>query len=426
MKLPHALQISSLLLFCAVFSLGTASDGRASDGLCAEAPAATALPIATWGAARAFPYLHLQGGLELTYLGMFSPDALYHATSRASANTGSAPGEEIRPLGSQSQGGPTGEIPESMRAYVERVVDDYEPPAHAQVSAKSHSQLGAMTRQFLAFAYGHPSVILAPVHVATDSQQRVIISDPAGKAVHSLDPRGKTSFRIVSGPDRFLRRPVGVTVDSSDNIYVADSERGMVAVFDRNGQFIRLLGSYHGEPQFAAPNDIAFEPKSGHLYLSDTPRNIVVVMDLEGHILAQLGRLHNGTGELDFDHPTEICVSQGQVYVLDRMGTRLHVLYPSGRLVRKFELRASVNAKDKSETGLGVDRQGKIFVSSGTQSSIKVYSAEGRLLASFGRSGTRVGEFAAPGGLWIDSSDRLYVADSGNGRVQMFQLKAGP
>ena len=46
------------------------------------------------------------------------------------------------------------------------------------------------------------------------------------------------------------------------------------------------------------------------------------------------------------------------------------------------------------------------------------------LLASFGQNGKRAGEFAGPEGLWIDSTNRLYVADSGNGRVQLFQLQA--
>jgi len=45
-------------------------------------------------------------------------------------------------------------------------------------------------------------------------------------------------------------------------------------------------------------------------------------------------------------------------------------------------------------------------------------------LASFGQPGQELGEFSEPDGLWIDSANRLYVADSGNGRVQIFQLEA--
>ena len=44
----------------------------------------------------------------------------------------------------------------------------------------------------------------------------------------------------------------------------------------------------------------------------------------------------------------------------------------------------------------------------------------------FGRSGQDYGEFWMPAGLWIDQNDKIYVADSYNKRVQIFQyLKEG-
>lgn len=56
---------------------------------------------------------------------------------------------------------------------------------------------------------------------------------------------------------------------------------------------------------------------------------------------------------------------------------------------------------------------------------IRVFSQDGRPLAWFGQPGKRVGEFAGPTGLWVDSVNRLYVTDSDNGRVQLFQLSTG-
>jgi hypothetical protein len=54
---------------------------------------------------------------------------------------------------------------------------------------------------------------------------------------------------------------------------------------------------------------------------------------------------------------------------------------------------------------------------------IGVFRHDGQVLAAFGQHGHSAGEFVCPHGLWIDSGNRLYVADSGNGRVQLFQLK---
>ena len=48
------------------------------------------------------------------------------------------------------------------------------------------------------------------------------------------------------------------------------------------------------------------------------------------------------------------------------------------------------------------------------------------LLLFVGSGGSRSGEFFLPAGLFIDSHDRIYIADQGNSRVQVFQyLRAG-
>ena len=52
---------------------------------------------------------------------------------------------------------------------------------------------------------------------------------------------------------------------------------------------------------------------------------------------------------------------------------------------------------------------------------IQVFDRGGRLLMAFGQGGDRPGEFALPAGLTIDAQDRIWVADSYNRRVQVFQ-----
>jgi DNA-binding beta-propeller fold protein YncE len=56
------------------------------------------------------------------------------------------------------------------------------------------------------------------------------------------------------------------------------------------------------------------------------------------------------------------------------------------------------------------------------RSIISVYNNDGALIGSFGQAGSRIGEFRAPKEVWVDASNRVYVADTGNARVQVFQL----
>jgi len=51
-----------------------------------------------------------------------------------------------------------------------------------------------------------------------------------------------------------------------------------------------------------------------------------------------------------------------------------------------------------------------------------MYQPDGMPLGTFGQPGNRVGEFRAPRGLWVDGSNRIYVSDTENARVQVFQV----
>jgi len=346
---------------------------------------------------RAFPSIPLWSSHVLTYLGVFSPDATFHTTSKFTGTTGSSPGEGILPK-------------------------DYQ--AHGQPYSAAPARVAELRNRFVTYAYGRPSVLSVPTHVATDSRQRLIVSDPLGDAVHVLDPAGKTSFRIVTGKGYRLHQPAGVAVDASDNIYIADSERGMVAVFDRSGNFQRYIGNFKGENEYQSPDGIAIDRKAGRLYLVDSPRSLVFVLDLSGNVLHRLGRYHDGTGEGKFDDPIDVAFDHNHVYVLDNSGTRVQILDSKGAFLSSFNLPLGFGPQVARDNGLCVDQQGYIYVSFASLATIRVYSHDGRPLASFGQIGKRAGEFAKPEGLWIDSSNRIYVADSGNGRIQLFQLDA--
>ncbi len=47
------------------------------------------------------------------------------------------------------------------------------------------------------------------------------------------------------------------------------------------------------------------------------------------------------------------------------------------------------------------------------------------LLLVVGGPGGGSGEFNMPSGIWIDKTDKIYVADTMNGRIQIFQYLRG-
>ena len=56
---------------------------------------------------------------------------------------------------------------------------------------------------------------------------------------------------------------------------------------------------------------------------------------------------------------------------------------------------------------------------------VKLFGKDGSLLLFFGRQGTDLGQFWLPSGIFIDDMDEIYVADTYNGRVQVFKYLKG-
>jgi sugar lactone lactonase YvrE len=371
--------------------------------------------------ARAFPGADLGCGRHVEYLGVYSPDGKFSAVSSFSRSRyGDAADSATRGVADRRAARPSEVPPFITLRPRERVIEDYELPAHAIQPAKGHSVFSTLFDDIVTLAYGREKALQTPTRMTTDSRGRIIVSDPAAAAVHILDL--KKPFRIAGGPHRKLRRPGGVAADAQDNIYIADSERGLVLVYDSDGRFLRYIGKRGNEGFFHLPAGIAIERSSGRLYVLDSPRNLLFVLGLEGNILDRIGRYRGGASRVEFNAPTEIALLRDELVVLDSAGSRIQILDLQGNPVRQFPIRVFAGGNAAPEVGLAVDSDANIYVSNLGGAAVRVYDRVGHLLSSFGSGGIQLGEFLAPTGLWIDGANRIYVADTDNRRVQVFQL----
>jgi len=69
---------------------------------------------------------------------------------------------------------------------------------------------------------------------------------------------------------------------------------------------------------------------------------------------------------------------------------------------------------------VAVDREGHIYVVEGLHDVVQIFDQDGRFLLGFGEPGHSAGEFWLATGIAI-ANDRIYVADSSNRRVQVFE-----
>jgi DNA-binding beta-propeller fold protein YncE len=377
---------------------------------------------------RALPGSRLCCGNEIDYLGIYSSDGKFRTTTRIDRDHASVQDSRAVPSGAWSR---PSDVPDFINLHPkERVEENYEPPARAVKPVKGKSMLASLRDNLVTVVYGRERIFLAPHHVAVDSRGRILIVDPEIRAVHVLG--NGDSFRIAGGAQRRLLLPSGIALDAADNIYIADSERGLVLVYAPDGKFLRYIGKYGDESLFHSPTAIAIDRDRGRLFLLDSPRHLLYVLDLEGNVLKRIGRprphaIGRVSGEtipMDLDYPAAIAIGNNELVVVDAANLQVHVMDLECNPLARFTISSSSIPGQSAVdgVGVGVDRTGNIYVSSTRDSQIGIYRRDGRQLGTFGRPGIDIGEFNAPAGLWIDGTNRLYVGDTNNGRVQVFQL----
>lgn len=75
--------------------------------------------------------------------------------------------------------------------------------------------------------------------------------------------------------------------------------------------------------------------------------------------------------------------------------------------------------------GVAVDSKGNVWVTDTANNRVEMFNAEGEYVSQFGKEGSGNGEFNEPKGIAVDQSDHLWVVDSGNARVQEFNAEGG-
>lgn len=350
------------------------------------------------------------------FVGLYRPDGRFR-TSAALAH--SSPEERLWESARRD------EVPTSIDLNpAEHVVEDFEPTAHAIRRANGRSIFATLRDGLVTLAYGRERVLRAPTHVTTDSRQRLIVTDPNLPAVHVLDLAQKKSFRIAGGPQHRLQQPAGVAVDAEDNIYVADGKKGVVAVYDPQGRFLRYLGSFRGESLFQSPAGIAIDRSARRLYVLDPPAQQLVMLDLSGTVLKRVGSKRSPQTITSLDHPTEIAVGKDQIAIIDSGGSRIELFDLQCNFLRAFTIRALNGPPVVTEMGLALDSASNVYVSDRNGSTVLTYDRDGRLIGAFGHYGMGIKEFDGPSGVWIDNTDRMYIAETRNSRVQVFHISS--
>jgi sugar lactone lactonase YvrE len=266
--------------------------------------------------------------------------------------------------------------------------------------------------------------IMRPYATTLDSIGRLLVADPGQKGVHIYDFE-KHKYQFLKGPrGRALESPMDVACDTNDDIYVTDSVRKQVYVFDLRGRFLRTIGGSGrpgGDPsaQLQRPTGMVLDRVARRLYLTDTLRHQVLVFGLDGSLIRAIGQ--RGTGPGEFNYPTALTLSAGKLYVVDAMNFRVQAFTPDGRFLNSFGKPGDQTGTLNRPKGIAADTDGNLYIADASFETVQVFDPDGHLLYYFGSTGTKPGQFQLPSGISITDRNIIYVADSLNRRVQVFR-----
>ncbi len=266
------------------------------------------------------------------------------------------------------------------------------------------------------FLVGSPDLpqMPQPYGVAVGPDKKIYVADTLDGTIHVYDV-AKPSHSLIKVDGKSL---IGVAVAGA-RLFATDSVAGRVMGLDLKGHVLWKLGKEGG---FVRPTGIV--AAGDRLYVVDTMRHCVVMVSLTGHYLGAFGAQGDGPGQFNF--PTNIARSaDGRLYVTDTMNFRVQVFDAEGEYLGAFgKLGDGAGDFDKPK-GVAIDSAGHVYVVEGMNDVVQIFDESGRVLLAFGGSGSGAGQLWLPSGIAI-VNDVVYVADSANRRVQVFEyLKAG-
>ncbi len=300
-----------------------------------------------------------------------------------------------------------------------------------------------------------------PIGVATDSSGNVFVADTGNQTIRRISSAGAVSTvagaaGTVGSTDgtgtlALFNSPTALAVDSTGNVYVADTGNATIRKIGAGGAVTTLAGSagvsgYADGPgsaaRFQQPHGISVD-SAGNLYVGDLGNNVLrkitpagVVTTVAGSaISASIGSVDGVGSAARFNEPQGVAVDpSGNVYVTDIYNSTIRKIQPDGTVTTYAGTPGRRDTNDGTGAaagfsyplGLAADNAGNVYVADTYNFTVRKIAAGGVVTTLAGTAGVSgsldgtgsSGLFARPTALAADSSGNVFVADSGSNTIR--------
>ena len=357
-----------------------------------------------------------------------------------------------------------------------------------------------------------------PVDIGIDPQRNLYVLMPRLKQIVQYSPDGKVLKSISCNMNKrnYVSKAAGITVDKRGDIYITETDDHSVKKLDSSETVLLSFGSKgKGRGQFNKPAGIVADD-SGQVIIADTANSRVQIMDVSGSIKQSMSAAINSPPVVSFDSmisgedsivglcfiqekglyalsekKSHILLKGSSNYIIGKSGKKKgefkqptaisatkEIYEPLGILFKKKgdvleaveivdgsaagragmavgDLIAAINGKSTSKlsstefvketrtvssdkiTRLTIIQKGantpitvnikrtrisapKLYLADSGNNRIQVLSLDGIPVFQFGSEGKEFGQFMKPEGVAANNSGVIYVADTQNNRIQIF------
>lgn len=283
-------------------------------------------------------------------------------------------------------------------------------------------------------------------------------------------PAGINHIKSIYGPgagDNF-DKPESTGLDEEGNIYVADTGNNRVVVFDSNGNFLRTVGDTKSTPY---PLGVVISAE-GRIYVTslmqrqlsildeqgktvkiiktkkkeETPLRVtiynnklyitaigqIIVADLNGKVEKRWGKEGRALG--NFEYPNGIVIGKAgkidpAIIISDSNNNRIQILSMDGK-PKAYKGQPPKSLKDESllfglPNGVAMDDEGRIFVADTFNHAVRIFDNEGNDLGQLGAQGSADGRYYYLTDIKLVEGNRFIIADKWNDRIQICELTVG-
>jgi DNA-binding beta-propeller fold protein YncE len=277
-----------------------------------------------------------------------------------------------------------------------------------------------------------------PLGLDLDPDGNLYIADTGNDRILKCNQRGELLRETGGfGFDREqFDRPVDVWAGNGLDVFVVDYNNQRLERYDKD---LNYISSYFPDEaqdeslQFGYPTAVGFSA-NGEIFLADHEFNRVLRIDSFGKPKASFGDFNWGEGRLS--RPAKILITpplfqkgvkerRGEIFVSDSTADAIIAFDDFGNFVQRIGegiLRDPAGMAGLRAAGSGQRANDLVLAADRGNHRVVCFSAQGEKIFDFGKRGRAPEQFLFPADVAV-AGNRLFVLDTGNNRVQMFEIK---